>query len=653
MSKGKKIQSSDLPVPIVAIGASAGGLEAISEILENLSPTTGLAYVYIQHLSPNFESQLSNILGRVTDMPVKEAEHMLRILPDHVYIIPPNKDMEVIDGVLTLMERRPQPEVHLPIDQFFLSLSERQKDGAIAILLSGMGHDGILGMKAIKVAGGITIVQDESAKYQSMPKSAIAEDVVDLVLSPGEIASELERLSGKAEIFRLTAIAEKEQADESADQDLSNILQYLKTAIGVDFDHYKVTTIRRRVVRRMLLYKLETLKDYIEYIKSNPGEAHVLYGDLLINVTNFFRDSNTMDYLKKELFPQLIKNKSLNEPMRIWIAGCSTGQEAYSLAIILLEILGDRASTMPIQIFASDLSEVAITRARLGTYGLSEVQDVSSKRLQRFFVKVDDHYRIIKEVRDMCVFAPHNVLRDPPFSRLDMISCRNLLIYLDTILQQKVIATFHYALNPGGILLLGKSEAVSSSPSLFTQIDKNHKIFTRRNVASSSTSFELRPRLFGSMQEKHDFKRNESKIMPVAPGNELDKMVDSLLLNKYVPVSIVVDLELEILQFRGATGLFLEPSPGKPSFNLLKMARPTLVFELRNIIHKAHKSGKPVRKTGLEIKIKDETHQVEIEAVPLFYANEQNLFLILFDEVTHHFVSKKIHPMHVTSALKD
>ena len=637
----ENIHPASLPVPIVAIGASAGGLEAISEMLQHLSPNTGLAYVYIQHLSPNYESQLSSILGRVTEMHVTEAEYELVVKPNHIYIIPPNNDMEVIDGILTLVERRPKPEVHLPIDQFFLSLSERQKDGAIAILLSGMGQDGILGMKAIKVAGGITIAQDESAKYQSMPKSAIAEGVVDMILSPKEIAKELERLSSKADIFQLTAIAEKQFTNANSDEDLKSILQYLKMAIGVDFDHYKVTTIRRRIVRRMLLYKLGTLKDYIEYIKTNPGEAHILYGDLLINVTNFFRDSLTMEYMKNEIIPQIVKSKINREPIRIWVAGCSTGQEAYSLAMILLEVLGDRASSMPIQIFASDLSDTAITKARLGTYGKSEVLDISPKRLKQFFTKTDDHFRVNKEVRDLCVFAPHNLLRDPPFSRLDLISCRNLLIYLDTILQQKVMSTFHYALNPGGILLLGKSEATSSSPSLFSQIDKNHKIFTRRNVAVNNSVFELRPRLFGSLPlERQEFKRNELKIMPVAPINELDEMVDSLLLSKYVPVSVVVDLELEILQFRGATSLFLEPSPGKPSFNLVKMARPSLVFELRNIIHKAHKSGKPVRKAGLEVKIKEETHQVEIEAVPLFISNEQNLFLILFEEVTHYLVSK-------------
>ncbi|TDE15351.1 CheR family methyltransferase [Dyadobacter psychrotolerans] len=638
----KELPVSNVPVPIVAIGASAGGLEAVTEILENLSPSTGMAFVYIQHLPIQHESQLSAILGRVTEMPVTEAAHLMPVTANHVYIIPPNQDIEVENGTLTLTVRPAKPHIHLPIDQFFLSLSERQKDGAIAVLLSGTGQDGTLGLKAIKVAGGITLGQDQSALHRGMVQSAIEEGVVDMVLSPKEIATELERLGSKKEIFLQTAEPEDPEQDDSSDEDLRSILQYLKTAIGVDFDHYKVTTIRRRVIRRMLLYKLETLKDYIKYIKLNPGEANILYSDLLINVTNFFRDSLTMDYVKTELFPQIIKKKTSRDPIRIWIAGCSTGQEAYSLAMILLEVLGERVSSFPIQIFASDLSESAIAKARLGLYVKSEVTDVSPVRMERFFTQTDGHYRINKSVRDLCIFAPHNLLRDPPFSRLDMISCRNLLIYLDSSLQQKVMTTFHYALNPDGILLLGKSEAASGSPSLFSQIEKNHKVFSKRNVATNNTSFEIRPRYMGSTPaERRGFKSNESKNMPVTPLNELDKMVDTLLLSRYVPASVVVDQELEILQFRGATSLFLEPSPGKPSFNLVKMARPSLVFELRNIIHKANKSGATVRKNGLEVKIKDQLYQVEIEAVPLFAPNDQRLFLILFEEVTHLKVSEQ------------
>ncbi|RYF51681.1 MAG: chemotaxis protein CheR, partial [Cytophagaceae bacterium] len=344
------------PIPVVAIGASAGGMEAFSELLTNLSPTTGLAYVYIQHMSPSHESQLAAIFSRVTQMPVLEAEHLVPVEANKVYIIPPNKSMEIVDGVLTLMPRRrkSEPELetapeklqHLPIDQFFVSLAERQKDGAIGVVLSGMAHDGTLGLRAIKVAGGITFAQDSTARHLSMPQSAIAEGVVDLVLSPKGIAAELERLSQQPEVFQQTALAETQaesamDADESPEEDLRAIIQFLRKAIGVDFSLYKMTTIRRRIIRRMVLYKQETLKAYLHYLRLHSIEASLLYNDLLINVTSFFRDEETMEFLKADVLPKLIKRKSDRDPLRIWVPGCSTGQEAYSLAMMLLELVGD------------------------------------------------------------------------------------------------------------------------------------------------------------------------------------------------------------------------------------------------------------------------------------------------------------------------
>ncbi len=630
-------QPKKVAIPIVAIGASAGGLEAVSELFQNLSPTTGMAFVYIQHLNPTYESQLATILGRQTAMPVIEAQHELTIQANHVYIIPPGKDMESVDGVLMLMPRQTRPYLHMPIDQFFISLAERQKDGAIGVVLSGMANDGTLGLKTIKVAGGITFVQDDSAKYHSMPKSAIAEGVVDMVLSPAGIAKEIERLSEKAEVFRQTAIAELEhEEDDGNNEDLSAIIQIVKKAVGVDFSHYKMTTIRRRIIRRMLLYKLETLGEYAQYLKENPSEANVLYSDLLINVTTFFRDAETMEYVKKSLFPKLVKAKALREPLRIWIPACSTGQEAYSLAMLLLETLGDTVSGIPIHIFATDLSELAIAKARLGNYTLSELADVSPQRLKRFFNKVDDQYRITKTIRDLCVFAPHNLLSDPPFSRLDFISCRNLLIYLDTSLQRKALASFHYALNPGGYLLLGKSESVSTSAALFTSVEKTYKIYARKNDVISRIAFDKSTERMNSRRfdpaRHNDFAASGANSKP-GTGNELEKLVDALLLSRYVPASVVVDQDLEILQFRGGISLYLEPSPGKASLNLLKMARPSLSFELRNAVHKARKSGQPTRKSNLEIVVDGKQHLVAIEATPIKVGNDQQLFLVIFEEI--------------------
>ena len=481
-------------VPVVAIGASAGGMEAFQELLERLSPTTGLAYVYIQHLDPNAGSQLTDILGRSTSMAVLQASHLMRIEPNHVYVIPPDQDMEIVDGELTLMPRPANTTRHMPIDQFFISLADRQKEMAIGVILSGMASDGTLGMRAIKLAGGITFAQDETAKFQSMPKSAIAEKVVDRVLTPAEIALELELLSRNPELFQQTEQADN-QEDVSADEDLKAVIQLLRKSVGVDFANYKITTIRRRIIRRMLLFKCETLKEYTQYIKQHREELELLYNDLLINVTTFFRDSDTMDYVSKVLLPRIVKEKNPHEPIRIWVPACSTGQEAYSLAMLLIEVLGEKASSIPIQIFATDLSESVVAKARHGLYTKAEVIDVLARRLQRFFTKTDDHYRINRNVRDMCVFAPHNVLKDPPFSRLDLISCRNLLIYLNNPYQRKAIATFHYGLNPNGYLLLGKSETVGSLTALFSQIEKNYKVYSRKNDVINRVTFEMNPRI--------------------------------------------------------------------------------------------------------------------------------------------------------------
>ncbi|GAB3799988.1 hypothetical protein GCM10028819_24410 [Spirosoma humi] len=642
------------PVPVVAIGASAGGMEAFSELLTNLSPTTGLAYVYIQHTSPNHESQLAAVLGRLTQMPVLEAEHLTPVEANKVYIVPPNKRMEVVDGVLTLMPRRRQPESVpdkgqlLPIDQFFVSLAERQKEGAIGVLLSGMAHDGTLGLRAIKVAGGITFAQDSTARHLSMPQSAIAEGVVDLVLSPKNIAAELERLSQKPAVFLQTHLVEAQvelasDADESPEEDLRAIILFLKKAIGVDFSQYKMTTIRRRIIRRMVLYKQETLKAYLHYLRLHPTEAGLLYNDLLINVTSFFRDRETMNFLKKDILPQLLRQKPAYQPLRIWVPGCSTGQEVYSLAMLLLEVAAEGAHTIPIQIFATDLSENAIDRARQGTYSLSEVAGISPQRLQRFFTKNQTSYQISKSIRDLCVFAPHNIFKDPPFSRIDLVSCRNLMIYVNTVLQRKALITFHYALNPDGYLLLGKSETVGPTVSLFTPVEKNYKLFRRKNERSSSILVSeaipdrpngeppapiITPRATETISRRHQSGKSRQAV------NDLDKRVDQVLLNHFMPASVLVDQELDILQFRGETSLFLEHASGRASLNLLKMVRPSLAFEIRNSIHKSRKSGQPVHKSGLPITVNGRNHLVSIDVLPVNDGSEERLFLILFQEVS-------------------
>ena len=588
-------------------------------------------------------------------MPVVVAENRLPIQPNHVYIIPPNTSMESIDGVLILSPRDEKPALHMPIDEFFVSLAERQKQGAVGVLLSGLASDGTLGLKAIKVAGGITMAQDDSARFRNMPNGAISEGVVDLVISPKVMADELNRLSQRADIFRQTAEADEEneaalatadsgEADDAPEADaLRTVFQLLRRAVGVDFSQYKLTTIRRRIVRRMLLYRLDTVSDYARYLRDHPAEATVLYNDLLINVTTFFRDTEAMNFVGNVLLPQLLKDRSGREPLRIWIPACSTGQEAFSLAILLMEAIGNERLGFSVHIFATDLSEPAIAKARLGTYTKSEVADVSPSRLERFFTNVDDHYRINKNIRDLCVFAPHNLFKDPPFSRLDLISCRNLLIYLNTPLQQKAFATFHYALKPNGFLLLGKSETVGTSASLFSTVEKNVKLYARRNDRTTgmsttriSTDRPTNEALVQLQQPEPTDHMDKRGPLPKQTGqpNDLDRLVDTILLTQFVPASVVVDGELEIMQFRGSVGLFLEPAPGKASLNLLKMARAPLAFELRNTVYKARKSGQRERKGGLKITVNGKTHQVVIETIPLMNEGETPLFLVLFTEET-------------------
>ena len=641
------------PVPIVAIGAAEGGLEAVTELLQNLPATTGLAYVYVQPADSGVSPDLLAILGQSTTMPVVLAGQQMLVEPNQVYVIPPNQAMAVVDDVLTVLPQRRRSTPPMPVDQFFISVANRYAGGAIGVLLSGGVDDGVQGLKAIKAAGGFTFAQDSTALFQTMPASAIAEGVVDRVLSPAQIAAELERLSRQPEVFRQFVSVDEpdETAKEQSDENLKPLILFLRNKVDVDFTHYKVSTIRRRIYRRMLLFRIDTLADYTDYLKQNPTEVTALYGDLLINVTSFFRDAEPMDYLKKVLLPRLIKEKTIREPLRIWVPACSTGQEAYSLAMLLLEVLGER-TTSNIQIFATDLSEQAIVKARLGTYSPAEVMDVSPRRLEQFFTKTDNYYRISKTVRDLCIFAPHNLFRDPPFSRIDLISCRNMLIYVDNVLQRKAFATFHYALNPMGYLLLGKSETVGTGSSLFVQTEKNVKLYSRKNDATSRATFGMNPRTTGDAGADPELYRTVGPDELIQGGSRaadqpgsksmgsLEQTVDNLLLSRHVPASVVVNADLDILQSRGSTGLYLELAPGKASLNLLKMARPSLTFELRNAVHKVQRHGQPVRKAGLEIKLGDKTHMVAIEAELIDPISEEKLFLITFREISSEAFNK-------------
>lgn len=616
--------------PIVGIGASAGGLEAATLLLKALPTNLGMGYVLVQHLDPTHESVLAELLSKATKMPVHEAKDNAIVKPNHVYVIPHNKDLIIKAGVLKLTTRATGKKPHMPIDLFLHSLARTQKEKAIGIILSGTASDGTLGLKAIKSDGGITFAQDETAKYQGMPKAALASGAVDFVLSPSGIAKELTQMNNHPYIQQ----PGKNEAQLESPEDvegLEKILLILRKSFGIDFLHYKAATIKRRIRRRMLLHKVATFKNYIKYLKDTNGEVVSLHDDLLINVTSFFREPAYFQFLHNKIFPRITKNRSVKEPIRIWVPGCSTGEEVYSIAISLSEFLAENSLNIPVQIFGTDISKTAIEKARVGAYLQNDVTTLSSKRLELFFEKTDGVYQISKSIREMCIFAPHNVFGDPPFSKLDLISCRNLLIYLDASLQGRIFQAFHYALKPGGFLMLGKSEAVGASSQLFSQIDKKYKIYARketttRDIVSFSTIIQK--------PQKQDLVSSDLISDEVLDSIDIQKDVDKILLSQYTPASVVINNDFEIIQFRGSTGAYLEPSPGKPSFNLIKMARGGLGFEIRSAISKVRKSGNTFRKENIPVKQNVSTRNVTIEVIPLKTTLESH-YLVLFEDTSN------------------
>ena len=619
MSAKKKILSANL-FPVVGIGASAGGLDAFRKLLKAIPEKSGMAYVLVQHLAPTHESVLADLLQKVTEIPVLDISDDVKVEPDHIYILPSNKMLVANDGVLQLSPRTTDKgKLNLPIDLFFTSLAEIHHSHAIGVVLSGTGSDGTLGLKAIKDGGGTTVAQDElSAEYDGMPASAVQAGVVDFVLPPDQIPQKL---------LDLLSIIDGNNGDEQDAPEgdraiFRQIISLLRVRKQTDFTYYKQTTVRRRVLRRMTINKNETPADYLSYLREHKPEQDLLYQDLLIPVTSFFRDASTFETLCETFFPRLIQNKAVGEPVRVWVAGCSTGEEAYSIAVCLKEVLGDRQQR--VQIFASDLSEPAIKKARTGLYTRSEVEGVSPGRLRKFFTKADGGYRVNKPVRDMCMFAPHDFLRDPPFGKLDFISCRNVLIYMGSYLQKKVLTTFHYALNPTGYLLLGKSETVSGVPDLFAAAAKKDKLFTRKDAPARFMST-------ANQRRKSTVDYTGDNISTEIVRTDFQKTADDIILNKYTPVGVVVNEAMDIVHFRGSTNRYLEQLSGKPSHNLLLMAKYGLAFELRNILHKAKKGKIPILKENIPMQVNGSLSTISIEAIPLTNTIDPH-YLILFHE---------------------
>ncbi|WP_373495123.1 CheR family methyltransferase [Aquiflexum sp.] len=622
--------------PIVAIGASAGGLEAVSELLRNLSPNTGMAFIYVQHLKPDHKSMLAPLLSKITSMVVKEVEDKVLISPDCFYIIPPDKEISAQNGHIILKPRPESPKFNLPIDILFTSLSKTHDENVIGIVLSGSATDGTIGLKSIKENGGLTFAQDSSAKFDSMPKSAISAGIVDFILSPKEIAQELNRLSKHPLVINTEQRGREEDQIADSNPDLRAILFSLLKFTGVDFTVYKMRTIKRRILRRMLLNRIDDLKTYLNLVDDQKEELDILYQDLLINVTSFFRDSDTYKYLKGYLIPKLLKSKKEGETLRIWVPACSSGEEAFSIAMMILEVQEKMENPVPIKLFATDLSDKAIGKARIGIYTKSELESVYPRRLQRFFSKNDGNYKISKSIRDICVFATHNVLKDPPFSKIDFISCRNLFIYFDIQAQKRALATFHYALNDNGYLMLGKAETISSSTHLFTQLAKKFKIYLKK----SNTDNVLFTLPYKSMPIKETLPANRSDHQGTGSGLSefntkhssigLAQAIDAILVSDFLPASVVINQQHEIKQFRGNTDMYFSHVSGKASLNIFKLVRKDIAFHLRNLISKSFKTNQRIRKGGIELKINDTLYIISIEVAPIQLDFDEKLLLVVF-----------------------
>lgn len=636
------------PVPIVGVGASAGGLEAFSELLRHLPADTGMAFVLIQHLDPRHDSALPQLLGRASAMPVQRVDQEMTLDPNHVYVIAPDTSLSLVNGRLEPEKRDTTQSPHHPIDVFFESLAAHSQARAIGIVLSGTASDGTVGLEAIKAESGITFAQDASARYDSMPRSAVSAGCVDFVLSPERIAQELVRIANHPHVVGATVetagASDRETGPDASEEgearEISGgqtepeadayrtVLTLLHRHSGVDFSYYKSNTIRRRISRRMALGKHLSLAEYAPRLRDDERELEALYSDLLINVTSFFRNPEAFDFLKHQVLPRLVPSQR-DGPVRMWTLGCSTGQEAYSLAMTFAEFADTLSWTPKLQLFATDLNNTLLGQARAGLYPLSAVSDVSPERLRRFFVREDGGYRIAKWLRDSVVCARQNLLDDPPFSRLDLVSCRNMLIYLDRRVQQKAIPTFHYALRPEGCLFLGASESIGTFTDLFEPLDKKLRIYSRKPGPSSVLTARLTP---GKVVNDERM-RTQPAAAPQGVHTELNvqREADRLTRTRYAPPSVLIDPEWQVIEFRGDTSAYLAQPSGKASFDLLDMSRDGVRVPLKAILSKARKDGHASRKEATAIDEAGNRRKVHIEVVPLKHAETQ-CYLVFFED---------------------
>jgi two-component system, chemotaxis family, CheB/CheR fusion protein len=609
---------------IVGVGASAGGLEAFTEFLRHLPDDARLALVLIQHLDPSHESHLTELLSKASKMPVSEVKGGTRVVANHVYVISPRCNLGISNGILHTPPR-PEGGRNMPIDSFLCALAADQGDKALGVILSGTGSDGTLGLQAIKAAGGITFAQEKrTAKFDGMPASAIVAGVVDFVLPPAGIAR---RLVSIAQDFWV-AIDAGRASEQAGPAELKKVFRLLRSATGVDFTHYKHSTLQRRIRRRMALCGYGKLEDYSRELERNRDEANALCESFFITVTAFFREPAVFEELKTNVFPSLLQDRGSEDPIRIWVPGCSTGEEAYSIAISLIEFLEEAEVKLSFEVFATDISETAIEKARGGTYSDEALAEVSPQRLARFFTRTERGYQIGKVVRDACVFARHNVAQDPPFSRLDLISCCNVLIYLGAALQRKVLSVLHYALKPTGFLVLGPSESIGTLSESFRQVENTHRIYCPSSAASTPAPLQSEVR-----RGKGPLDLRE-KIVGVRTGLDVQREADRLVLAEHGPPGAVIDDDLNIVQVRGHTAPYLELSPGELTHNLLKMARDGLVAGLGRAIDSARRHKVPAKEDGFRIEADGHLTEVAIRVIPFAgtSSSRERHFLVLFED---------------------
>jgi two-component system CheB/CheR fusion protein len=626
----KSSDSTSLSFPIVGLGASAGGLEALEQFLSHVPKACGIGFVVVQHLDPTHKGIMVELLQRNTAMPVVQIKDRMRIEPDHVYVIPPNKDLSVLHGILHLLEPAAPRGLRLPIDFFFRSLADDRHENSIGVILSGMGSDGTLGLRAIKEKAGAAFVQTPaSAKFDSMPRTAIDAGLADVVAPSEELAQRIIDYLKHVPLLvrRDNSFAEK---DQSA---LEKIIILLRGQSGQDFSLYKKSTISRRVERRMGLHQIAKINDYVRYLRENPQESDLLFKELLIGVTSFFRDPAVWEQLKNKILPEYLASHPLGGVLRAWTAGCSTGEEAYSLAIVFKEALEKvkPAKTFSLQIFATDLDKDAIDKARLGTYPANISADVSEKRLREFFIKEDSgSYRVRKDIREMIIFAPQNLVMHAPFTKLDFVTCRNLLIYLDVELQKKIIPLFHYSLNSGGLLLLGSAETIGTATDLFSSLPGKSRIYRRMDTSRQANLIEFPSVL--SRFKANTVAASAAQAGPVAPN--LQTLADQLLLQRYSPAAVLVTNQGDILYVSGKTGKYLEPAAGKANWNLFAMSREGLGNPLSKAFHKAVKQKTIVTLKHVEVGTNGGTQIVDITVQPLKSPEMlQGTVMIVFTDV--------------------